>query len=109
MERILNATEARVHFGELLRRVKDHDETVVVERGGVPQAVVLSVRYYERLVARRSTDHWRALAGAAHRRVQEELRDGNAPSPEQLLQEGREERDHQLSAGMPIDEQLGSE
>ena len=31
-ERTVNATEARVHFGDLLRRVKE-GETVVVERG----------------------------------------------------------------------------
>ena len=96
MERVVNATEARVHFGELLRRVKEGDETVVVERGGVPQVVVVSIADYERLVARSTSGDWREIAGAVRGRVQEELRGKTVPSPEQLLHESREERDERL-------------
>jgi len=31
MERSINATETRIHFGELMRRVVEHDEPVIVE------------------------------------------------------------------------------
>ena len=36
MSTVVSATEARVHFGELLRRVAEGRETVFVERGGQP-------------------------------------------------------------------------
>jgi prevent-host-death family protein len=42
-ERVLNAAKARMHFGELLRRVKEQDETVIVDCGGIPQLVVVSI------------------------------------------------------------------
>jgi prevent-host-death family protein len=46
MVRTVSATEARVHFGEVLRGVVDKGETVVVERSGKPRAVVLSITEY---------------------------------------------------------------
>jgi prevent-host-death family protein len=49
MERVVPATEARVRFGELMRQVVERDETVVVERDGKPQVVVVSVAGYRRL------------------------------------------------------------
>ncbi len=96
MERVLNATEARVHFGELLRRVAERDETVVVERGGIPQAVVMSVADYHRLMARSTGGDWREAARAARERVKAELADAPAPPPEELLRQSREDRDEQL-------------
>jgi prevent-host-death family protein len=53
MERVIGAAEARVHFGELMRQVTEKEQTVVVERDGTPQVVVLSVAAYERLRCRR--------------------------------------------------------
>jgi prevent-host-death family protein len=44
----MSATQARVHFGEVLRRV-ENNETITVERGGQPMAVILSVAEYEKL------------------------------------------------------------
>lgn len=49
-KRVLSATEARVHFGEVLRRVEE-GEVIVVEGRGRPQAVILSVKAYARLTA----------------------------------------------------------
>ncbi|MDP9374162.1 MAG: type II toxin-antitoxin system Phd/YefM family antitoxin [Chloroflexota bacterium] len=43
MERTIRATGARTHFGELMRRIVEERETVIVERGGTPQIVVLSI------------------------------------------------------------------
>ena len=96
MERVVNATEARVHFGELLRRVRERDETVVVERGGIPQVVVVSIADYERLVARSTPGDWREIAGAVRGRLQDELRGKTMPLPEQVLHKSREERDERL-------------
>ena len=48
----MTATEARVHFGEVIRRVVDGDETIVVERAGSPAAVVMSVPRFQELQER---------------------------------------------------------
>lgn len=62
MDGTVSATEARVHFGELMRHVVDKAEPVVVERGGHPQVVVLSVERYEELVqAQEDRDGWKDL------------------------------------------------
>lgn len=49
MERTMTATEARVHFGELLRAVAKRGETVIVEHHGKPTVAFVSVAEYERL------------------------------------------------------------
>jgi prevent-host-death family protein len=54
MARKMSATEARVHFGEVIRRVTEGNETIIVERGGIPAAVVISAARFEEL--KRSDD-----------------------------------------------------
>src|SRR5262245_9292845 len=49
MTKTISATEARIHFGEVLRGVTERGETIFVERSGKPLAVVLSIEEYERL------------------------------------------------------------
>jgi prevent-host-death family protein len=49
----MTATEARVHFGELMRRTKA-GETITITRRGKPVAVTMSVRLYEELKARKA-------------------------------------------------------
>src|SRR4051812_39956696 len=90
----ITATEARVHFGELLRRVVQRGETVVVERGGQPQAVVLSLAEYQRLVAAgQGASGWREALDRAHARIAEELQGRPLPAPAEVLRAAREERD----------------
>jgi prevent-host-death family protein len=48
MSKVMSATQARVHFGEVLRRV-ENNETITVERGGKPKAVILSIGEYQKL------------------------------------------------------------
>lgn len=43
----IGATEARNHFSELLKRVHKGKEHLVVEKGGIPVAAVISIREYE--------------------------------------------------------------
>ncbi len=45
----VTATEARVHFGEIYRRVTENDETIIIERNGRPGAVLISIEEYEAL------------------------------------------------------------
>ncbi len=96
MEQVVNATDARVHFGEMLRRVTEHDETIVVEKGGVPKAVVMSIADYRRLMAKNSGGDWRRTAQAARDRVRAELAGASAPPPEEFLRQSRQERDGRL-------------
>jgi prevent-host-death family protein len=49
MTRTISATDARVHFGEVLRGVSEERATYYVERSGTPVAVVIPVEEYEAL------------------------------------------------------------
>jgi prevent-host-death family protein len=43
------ATEARIHFGELLKRVYKNGEHLTIEKDGLPVATLLSHAEYEQL------------------------------------------------------------
>src|SRR5215831_10532832 len=47
----VSALRARTNFGNLLRRVEDERGSLVIEKRGVPRAVLLSIRDYVRLAA----------------------------------------------------------
>ncbi len=97
MKRVISATEARVHFGEVMRRVVEDGTPVVVERGGRPQVVVLSVAEYERLMAgRKPLRDWLERADAVREMIRRELGDRKLPPPEDIIRQMREERDAQL-------------
>lgn len=105
MGRTISATEARVHFGEVLRRVAENDETIVVERGGKPQVVLLSVAEYERLRAGRpERQKWREKLDRAHAAILADLDGREMPDIDQLIHDMREERDAQI-----LDAVLGRE
>lgn len=57
MERRVSATEARVHFGEVLEAVKQGD-IVYVEKSGRPQAVIVPVDEWERQRQRDKEAAW---------------------------------------------------
>jgi prevent-host-death family protein len=46
----INATDAKVRFGELLHRTSVENEAFVVNRQGRPVAVVLSYNHYCKLI-----------------------------------------------------------
>lgn len=50
---VMSATEARVHFGELMRRTKA-GETITITRRGKPVAVAMSYARYQELKARKA-------------------------------------------------------
>ncbi|QWK22733.1 type II toxin-antitoxin system Phd/YefM family antitoxin [Thermus antranikianii] len=86
----ISATEARVHFGEVLQRVA-RGETLVVERGGRAVAVILSLEEYERL---RKAPKQQEILDALWR-LGQEIRNhlqGPIPSPEGVIRTMREER-----------------
>jgi prevent-host-death family protein len=46
----ISATQARVRFGEVIKRAYVNQERVVVEKDGIPVVVILSLPYYEQLL-----------------------------------------------------------
>ena len=97
MGRVVSATEARIHFGEVMREVVESGEPVIVERDGTPHVVVLSMGQYDRLLrAQQCQEDWRALISQARAQVQADLGGRALPPPEEILRQVREERDAQL-------------
>ena len=97
MPRSVTATEARIHFGELMRHVVETEEPVIVERSGRRQIVLMSVPEYERLCAGQTAGRdWRELLSQAHERIRLDLAGRELPPAEDVIREMREERDAQL-------------
>jgi len=91
MERSMSATEARVHFGELLESVASGGP-VVVERGGRPHAVVLGYAQWQQL-------HGRGGGLAAATVIRDRLHarlTGSVLDVVAELDAARQERDEQL-------------
>lgn len=100
MEKTISATEARVHFGQWLRRVAEQNVTLVVEKAGKPEAVLLSMEVYGQLRAARGAEEGLdALARAAEVRDRIRARRGGAPvsAPEDVIARLRAERDDELA------------
>jgi prevent-host-death family protein len=99
MQKVVTATEARVRFGELIRHVAEKREPVIVERSGKPQAVVLSVPEYERLLEglKRKENQWKVLVDAARGQIRSELGKRKLTPPEDIVAKMREERDERLT------------
>lgn len=90
----ISATEARVHFGEVLQRVA-RGETLVVKREGKAIAVILSLEEYERL---RKTPGNREVLEELWlfgQKIQNHL-EKPVPSPEEIIRAMREERSLEL-------------
>jgi prevent-host-death family protein len=105
MESVIGATEARVHFGELMRQVTEKEQVVVVERDGAPQVVVLSVAAYERLRAAAGREGWEDVLGrAAEVSARIAARRGGQPLPpaDEMIREAREARHDQLDSALGL-------
>jgi len=98
MGRVVSATEARIHFGEVMRQAVETGEAIIVERGGKPHVAVIAIEEYARLVETRQRDDWKALVERARAQIQTDLDGRTLPPPERVLQQLREDRDEQLLA-----------
>lgn len=99
MEHKVTATDARIHFGELMRRATEGGEPVIVERAGRPQVVIMSVDAYEKMKAAQQQMDWQeTLAQAIQVGARIKARRGGEPltPPEDIVSQMREERDAQL-------------
>ena len=97
MPRLVTATEARVHLGELMRHVVETQEPVIVERAGQRQVVLISVPEYERLRASQPTEPgWKELLAHAHDLIRRDVGERKLPPADEVIRQVREERDAQL-------------
>ena len=48
---VVSALRVRSHLGSVLRRLENEQRSLVIEKRGVPRAVLLSIRDYVRLAA----------------------------------------------------------
>lgn len=99
MERVVSATEARIHFGELMRRVVKNQEAVIVERGGQPQIVIMAVAEYDQMKANQKPAEWQQVLKQADE-IREKImarRQGQPlPPADEIIRQMRAERDEQL-------------
>jgi prevent-host-death family protein len=98
MPTTVSATKARIHFGEMMDRVAENQETIIVERSGTPQMVLISVTAYEALKANaaQNTPSWKELVQASRNRIAAELGDRRLPPSEEIIRQMREDRDAYL-------------
>ena len=94
MLKTISATNARIHFGDVMKQAKI--APVIVERDGKAEVVVLSKRAYDQLVAAKPQKDWRKLLEEAHDSIREALNGQELPDPAEMIRQGREERDEQL-------------
>jgi len=98
MERTISATEARVKFGQVMQRVADNGETVIVERDGVPRVAIVSIDTYRSLTGQESPlKQWDAELRRLHERLRAELGERRVTSSVETIRQMREERDEQLA------------
>ena len=71
--RVIPATEAKTYFGEMLKRVYEQNEAQVVERAGMPVAVVISIEEYLSLHPERAKELPRMEASARQQRARKAL------------------------------------
>lgn len=92
MPKTMSATEARVHFGALLRSVVEDGETIFVERTGTPQAVIISIDEYRQLKTGREAEipEWRRLLDEAHALTRQGGDRPLVPSPAELIRAMRD-------------------
>ena len=99
MERVVSATEARIHFGEMMRRVTEGQEEIIVERSGKPQMVMISIAEYDRLKSNGGAEStWQEKVETAWTLVQKDLQGRELPPADEIIRKMREERDEYLMA-----------
>lgn len=96
MQVVVSATEARVHFGELMQDAVQHQQPIVVEKAGKPQVVIIAYDRYQQLV-QEEQDDWRVLLARGHANINSFRAGRELPSAAEMVEEGRRARDEELS------------
>lgn len=93
MEKVVSATEARIHFGGIIRQAQI--APVIVERDGELVVVILSKRDYDRML--NPYNDWKAMLSETHRIIRETPEGKELPDPVEMIREAREIRDEQIA------------
>jgi len=98
MPRRVSATEARVHFGELMREVEETNQPVIVQRGGKDTVVVapLSHRQKPELEAPEGDLEWWPMVEKVRQLVKRNLNGRELPDIAEMIRQMREERDEEI-------------
>ena len=97
MHKTMSATEARIHFGEVMRQVVEKDQVVIVERSGKPQVVIMPVKEYEHLQALQQRRDWEQALETMKpiaMKIRERRKAISFPKPDELIRQMREARDN---------------
>jgi len=96
VERRISATEARVHFGELLDSVSKRNDIVFVQRAGAPAVVVVSLEEWQRR-CEQASDPWAGIAEEMEEHwayMDEQYGDSwHHEAVDEILRAAREDRD----------------
>jgi prevent-host-death family protein len=95
MPTTVSATEARIHFGEVMQDAVRSRQPIVVEKAGKPQVVILAYTAYQQLVNGEQED-WQTKLAKVHAMVKADLNGRTLPSAVEMLEEGRKARDEEL-------------
>lgn len=68
---MISATQAGVHFGEVIKRACVNREPVVVEKDGIPVVVILSFSDYEQLLREAKLARFERLGREAGREAEQ--------------------------------------
>ena len=71
--RVVAASRAKNNFGEVIKRVYEHEETQIIERSGLPVAAIVSMSDLERLYPEDMKDLPRAATSAKRQRSWQRL------------------------------------
>jgi prevent-host-death family protein len=96
MQKVVSATEARVHFGEIMQDALLYQEPIIVEKAGKPQVVILAYNLYQQLVGP-DKEEWRTLLAAGHMMVHQDLHGRTLPSAQEIVETARSARDEELA------------
>lgn len=94
----VTATEARTHLGEIMRRAES-GETLVVERGGEPVAVIISIEEFQRLTRGDEVDPFEERLNQVRERYLREAQDVHY-DVEGSIRQMREERANEIDANL---------
>lgn len=93
MPKILTATEARIHFGELLRTVNTIDDHIVIEKDGRPAAVMMSPDHFATLSRRYTPEDILERARQTREMIAQAFAGRPIPDADELIDEGRDDVD----------------
>lgn len=99
MGRTISATEARVHFGEIVRSANETNQPIFIEKAGKEVAVLLSPYEYRRLVETKDDD-WLELVQESQRIFAKNRTSELERNAAELICADRKERDAQLDEAL---------